>query len=210
MIFGVACEFSGAVGVEPRGEVEKPLIHDVEFVLGEGLRVNKEAGGADEFGEWSEIGDPVGRSGVGSVVAPREIAGGKHPSVFGDEPGAKMQAGAMSVLLVLCEDVRGREAGNVDGEVAKCDGMRAKEFAACVRVGDTALWLDFGREGVGRRLRRCRGCDSGDGRGECARGFSKNARTLRVSDVDASSGILRGKNARGERSAGEREEVATA
>ena len=60
MIFGVACEFSGAVGVEPRGEVEKPLIHDVEFVFGERLGVDKEAGRADEFGQRSEIVIPLG------------------------------------------------------------------------------------------------------------------------------------------------------
>ena len=64
-----------------------------------------------------------------------------------------MYAGATSVLLVLCEDVRGGKAGNVDREVAKCDGMCAKEFAACVRVGDTAFGFNLGGEGVGRCVR---------------------------------------------------------
>ena len=152
MILGVAREFGGAVGVEPGGEVEEPLIHDVEFVFGEGLRVDEEAGGADEFGEWSEIVDAVGCSGFGAVLAPGEVSGGEHASVFCDEPGAEVHAGAASVLLVVREDVGGREAGDVDGGIAERDGVRAKELAAGVRVGDAAFGLDLGDEGVGRRV----------------------------------------------------------
>jgi hypothetical protein len=119
-----------------------------------------------------------------------------------------MQAGAASVLLVVREDVSGGEAGDVDGGVAKGDCVRAKEFAACVRVGDATLGLDLGGEGVCRRVGRGRGRDGGDGRCECAGDLGEDARAFGVGDVDAGGGILRGKSARRESSAREREEVA--